>query len=100
MLALAGRCRRQVDVVDGDVRLVDLDFDGLKFDVGVAVEGDIDGGEGDRVVNEERHTAPTTTTLTIVSDEVVARDRRIVVGVELGLLDCGDADAVRIEEVP
>ena len=38
MLAVARRRRRHVNVEDADVRLVELDLDGLEFDVRVGVE--------------------------------------------------------------
>ena len=91
---------RCVDVEDCDVGLVELDLESLNFDVGIGVEGDVDGGEGDGVVNKERH-PPSPTTRAILVDESVAgerRDARIVV--EFSLLDCCDADAVVVEEIP
>ena len=60
-MTLARSRRRQVDVEDGDVRLVDLDFDvsvvSVVSDVSVDIEGDVNGGEGD---SGERSTPPRT----------------------------------------
>ena len=97
-MAMAGGCRRHINVKDADVRLVDPGFDALKFDVGVEVEGDVDGGEGDGVVDEEAHPAPPAA-LAILADEVVAWDGRVVVVVQLCFLDGGDADAIGVEVV-
>ena len=90
----AGGCGRHIDVEERDVGLVDLCLDCLKFDVRVVVEGDVDGGEGNGVVYEERHTSPSTP-LAVLEDEIVARERRDArLVLEFGFLDGGDADAI------
>ena len=96
----AGSSWRHIDVEERDVGLVDLCLDSLEFDERVVVEGDVDGGEGNRVVYEERHTPPSTP-LAIFVDEIVARERRNArLVLEFGFLNGGDADAVRIKKVP
>ena len=39
--------------------MVDVGFDSLKFEMGVVVGGDLDGGKGDRVVDEQGQSTTT-----------------------------------------
>ena len=97
--AMTGSCWRDVDVEEVDVRVVDDELDCLEFGVGVVEEGSVNGGKGDGVVNEERHSTPATPTLSVLIDESVARDgRKTVVGAKLGFLKSCDGDAVVVEE--
>ena len=98
--SLAGRRRRDVDVEDDDVGVVDGGLDCDDFGVGVVDEGGINGGVGDGVVDEESHSTPPTPTLSVLIDERVSWDgRKTGVVEEFRLLDCGDADLVFVEEV-
>ena len=80
--------------------MIDGGSDGLEFDERVVNEVDVDGREFDRMVNKKRH--PTSSsTLAVLGDEVVARERRNPgVGREFGFLDGCDADLMAVEKIP
>ena len=69
---LARGRRRNINVKDADVGLVELYLNSLELDVGVIAERHVDGSVGDRVMDEERH--PATSTSPEFVDEDVARD--------------------------
>ena len=84
--------------MDSDVGLIELELDTLEFDVSVVAEGDIEGDEGDGVVDEESHSSSASPPILV--DEGVARDgwkARSVV--EFCFLDCCYADAMKVEKV-
>ena len=90
----AGSSWWHIDVEERDVGLVDLCLDSLEFDERVVVEGDVDGGEGNGVVYEERHTSPSTP-LAVLEDEIVARERRDArLVLEFGFLEADDVGGV------
>ena len=94
---MARRRRRDVNVVDIHVGIVDVGRDSKKLDV-IVDDVEVDGGEGDRVVNEEPH--PTTTTRAIFPDERIAGDvwiRRIEF--QFRFLKSDDADFMFIEKI-
>ena len=67
----------------------------MQLGVGVGEEGGVNGGVGDGVVYEKRHSTSATPTLSALIDEGVARYRRkAVVFTKLCFLKSGDADAV------
>ena len=72
MLGMARRRRRNVDVKDADVGLIELKLDPLKFYVSVGAEGDVDGGVVNGMVDEERQ--PSTSSTPNFVDESVAWD--------------------------
>ena len=72
---MAGCRRWDVEVKKFDVGVVYFGCNPLEFDVRIAVEGDVDEGERDGVVDDESHSTPSTPGA-IFADDVVARESR------------------------
>lgn len=98
---VAGRGRRNVDVVDGQRSGAEVDLDTEEFEVWVTLSRGrrLEARDDEGVVDEEEEA--TSSALAVLADESVGRNGRgvLLVGLKLALLDGGDVDAFFCQEL-